>query len=441
MDRLELALRRYLQIVPKAVGPLNVPVRKIRVWLAEDVCRVLEDFTARPTFREYASWPIRVLRIGAATPERALVERVDDQLQLCGKALTKLTALKIVSKKLDELFPPKIEIVAETAEISGRGIKRTATKTAPVDHLKVELSQVRAIAGRDWKDLVEVNDYFEPQQEWVDAGNGQRVQRGEWVVSVNPELLPIGNFVVRCLLKRIEMRFEILRSARKKCLTVFRHIPPKYPKQRTAVEASWDELVKSIIEIQQALRTGQEMRLRDSCVALTQTYAAFHPKPNLDWLGLRPGIIEQGRSTLAARLTQWQNAQMLDRIATSLGDLRYLFPEGSTLSAVEEAVASGGLVIEERTQVVHWETQQIAERFWPVPWKFLLALARCARSQSAAGLSDVYGNKVVSDSAISTTFGRLKHALPPTLWKLVKPGKEPRTYRLHLEPHRIHIFP
>jgi len=441
MDRLELALRRYRQIVPQAVGPLDFPLRDVRIWLAEDVCPVLEDFAARPTFREYASWPIRILGRSAETPERALIERVDEELRVCGKALVQLTRGQFFLRKLEELYPPRVETVAGEVEIAGTGLLRNSVRPALVNHLEQELAQVAAIGRRDWEDLVNVNDYFEPQQEWVAARNGQRVQRGDWIVSVNPELLPIGNFVVRCLLKRIEMRLEILKSLRRKCQVALRQIQGKYAKQRAALTVGWNKLAQSITEIEELFRTGPEVRLRDACAVLTQVYLAFHPKPDVAWLGLDPGIVEQGQVTIHARLTQRQSANMLDRAAAALSDLRHIFPEGSRQTAIEEAIASGGLVIVQGRGEVYWEVNLVADQLGRIQWKFLLALASKARLRAAVGISDVYSsNKTTSDSALATVWGRLKLELPPSLWKLVNPGPKARTYRLDLEPQRIHIF-
>ena len=42
-----------------------------------------------------------------------------------------------------------------------------------VDELPVLHSQVCAIATRRWTDLVNVADYFEPQQEWVKLARWQ----------------------------------------------------------------------------------------------------------------------------------------------------------------------------------------------------------------------------------------------------------------------------
>src|SRR5436190_9794169 len=52
--------------------------------------------------------------------------------------------------------------------------------------------------------------YFEPQQRWVTTEDGKRIQCAEWIVSLNPQFLLAGNFIVRCLLQRVSQPADIL---------------------------------------------------------------------------------------------------------------------------------------------------------------------------------------------------------------------------------------
>ncbi|MBW3597267.1 MAG: hypothetical protein KY475_08335 [Planctomycetes bacterium] len=439
MDRLELALRRYRQICAAPAGPGEVPMRDVVIWLREDVSRVLEEYAFRPTFRAYASWPVVALCPGAETPERHLVERAGEQLVECAEALLKVLRLRTVLRKIGELFPPTSTVVSQTVEIRNGGQRPFAAERAIVDHFQIELGQLQAVADRDWTDLVNVADYFEPQQEFVETEDGEWLQRGEWVVSVNPELLPAGNFIVRCLRKRISMRHEILKACRGRCLVALRQIRRKL-KGCDAVEEAWTSLTQTVDEIERTFQTGREARLRDACVVSTQLYGAFHPDPDLSWLGLDPEIVENGLAMVKFRLRTFQGAHMLERAAASLGDLRRLYEEGRPdQSEIEESIASGGLVILESDHIAYWEGKQLTKEIVGTSWKFLHALARKARHRAAVEERDVF-DKVVSDSAMSTAWGRLKKMLPAPLWSRVKLGAAPRTYRLDLEPHRIFLF-
>jgi hypothetical protein len=175
---------------------------------------------------------------------------------------------------------------------------------------------------------------------------------------------------------------------------------------------------------------------------LTQVYADFHPSPDLTWLGLRDWIISSGKGLLRDRVLNQRIPATVERIAVALQDLQYLYPAASPeKSAVDEAVASGGLVLTESPRAVYWDTKPIPadwERF-DQPWKLLWALASKAHLRAAVEVRDVYGVEPVTDSALSTLVGRLKKFLPPGLWKFIEPTRQ-RSYRLCLDRARVHLY-
>ena len=442
MNRLELALRRYQQILPQPVDHIRLPLRDLNVWLTEDVNAVLDENTRRPTFRKHASWPIRALSTGAQSTERGLVDRIDAELVHCGRALLKLAGHRLIERAIVENVPKKQVIVGETVQIDDAGIQRLSVEYGQSFELEIEQSQIRAIAKRDWTDLVNVNDYFEPQQQWTQDSDGRSIQHAEGIVSLNPELLPVGNFIVRRLLARVETWFGILKSFRQRCLVALEQVRPDYRKDRTDVESSWSEVLRLHAELERSFRTGPECRLRDACVVSTQIYAAFSPGPDVTWLGLDAAIVDNALPALRARVTGLGNTQMFERIAAAIGSLRQLYgDEGPDRSAIEEAIAGGGLVIDETQHEAYWETQRLAEQPVTTAWKLLVALARKAPFGSDVEMRDVWGDDAITNSAMSTVWSRLKRLLPPTLWPLVRPGNAPRTYRLQLDADRIQIFP
>ncbi|MDP6718295.1 MAG: hypothetical protein QGF59_06565, partial [Pirellulaceae bacterium] len=207
-------------------------------------------------------------------------------------------------------------------------------------------------------------------------------------------------------------------------------------------DSSWSELLRLHAELERSFRTGQESRLRDACVVSTQIYAAFSPGPDVTWLGLDAAIVDNALPALRARVTGLGNDQMFERIAAALGSLRQLYgDEGPDRSAIEEAIAGGGLVIDETRHEAYWETHRLAEQPTKTAWKLLVALAHKAPFGSDVKVRDVWGDEAVTNSAMSSVWARLKKLLPPTLWPLVRPGDAPRTYRLNLNADRIHIFP
>ena len=441
VDRLELALRRYQQILPQPKKHARMPLRDLNVWLTEDVNAVLEDYTSRPAFREHASWSIRELSNGSPSSGRVLVDRIDTEFVNCGRALLKLASNQLVERHIVKNVSKEPVVVGETVQIDDAGTRRISVEFGESCELEVERSQIRAIAERNGTDLVNVNDYFEPQQEWTQDCDGQRLQLAAGIVSINPELLPVGDFVVRRLIARVKMRVDVLSSLRQRCLSALQQVRPPYRKDRTKVEEAWSQLSETSTALVRMLRTGVDCRLRDACVVATQIYAACHPHPNVTWLGLDPCVVDRALPMLRSRFTGLHNDHYFDRIAAALGSLRLLYDDESpNRSAIEEAIASGGLVIVQVRREVFWQAQKLKEQPTGSAWKLLLALASKAPSRAVVEVRDVWGDEAVSDSAMSTAWGRLKKCLPPSLWRLVRPGEERRTYSLHLDALRTHLF-
>jgi hypothetical protein len=214
----------------------------------------------------------------------------------------------------------------------------------------------------------------------------------------------------------------------------------QHSKKLTAFRSQWEHLEEQKAKLYACCFTGRDNVLRDSCMILTQVYAAFHLKPDVQWLGLPPAVVQEGIGAIRVRLYGLQGSEVTERIAAALGDLPKLYEDGAPdLSAREDAIASGGLVIDEGGVEVFWEGRPLAKRLKGRSWDFFVALAKKARRSSPVSEGDIFED-AQSDSTMSTSCNRLKNELPPTLRKLIGPGEEPRSYRLDLEPHRIYIF-
>ena len=91
-------------------------------------------------------------------------------------------------------------------------------------------------------------------------------------------------------------------------------------------------------------------------------------------------VVKHGCDVLKYRVLGLHNAEVFDRIATALGELKHLYQgEGPDQTAIEEAIATGGLVILKASGKVYWEKQPIRERLVGPQWKMLDALARKAQ--------------------------------------------------------------
>lgn len=274
-------------------------------------------------------------------------------------------------------------------------------------------------------------------QEWSRTPDGRLIQQGHLVVSLNPELHPIGNFVVRGPFQRLEWARAPLASLRRKCLAAVQASGRPYAAQVETLRSAWAELEENARHLEVACRTGPECVLRESCVVLTQIYAAIHPSPDVGWLGLAPEAVSYGAAAIRMRLRQLQGAELFDRVAAALRSLRQLYdPQGEMLATREEAIASGGLVLVRQPPAVYWEGQEVAGPWKGILWDFLTELARKARLRSPVAQQDLYPD-VKSATVMSRNAERLRKKLPPTLRRLIVPGNAPQTYRLDLEPQRI----
>ncbi len=327
--------------------------------------------------------------------------------------------------------------------VTGAGSQPISRTVREVDQLPVMTAQIEAIARPFWRDLVDTADYLGPRGAWLLREEpSEHVTAGEFVVSLNPELHAIGDFVTRCLFRRVEVLAEILAGADRAVLACVPALGRAAPKSVSELAGDRDQLQETIRQLHTICRPDDEATVRDSCVILAQVYVAFHPAPDVGWLGLPDDVIEVGRAALRHRFTNTRNPELTERVAAALGDLRRLYAnESPGQSALEEAVARGGLVLTTSPRAAYWEGNLLAVN-WAKndrPWEMLLALARKGRLGAAVEERDLFTGGA-SPSATPTLFGRLKRLLPAELWKQIIPGIEIRSYCLKLEPAQIVVI-
>ena len=311
-----------------------------------------------------------------------------------------------------------------------------------VDDLSIYRNQVRRIAGRAWIDLVFAEDYFDPRGGLLLKDPPVGATQGEFVVRLNPELHPVGDFVTRCMTRRVEVWMACLKEYRKMCLDAVLRVGRRDAPPVTAERQAWKDLASASSSLRALCLTGPDAAVRDLSVILTQVYSAFHPR-HLSWPGLPGPLVAADAGILRHRVTNVRDVEMVERIAAAVGDLRRAhrdFPPG--LPARDEAIASRGLVLLNQPRLVYWEAKRINVD-WDrhnLPWKLLRALAVKAPLGAAVELRDVYGDRAVSESALTTLNGRLKELLPASLWKLIRPTGQ-RSYRLHLGRNGLNDLP
>jgi hypothetical protein len=442
MDKIDFVTRRFKQILPDPVRTVSVKdARDLQVWLRNDLCSLIENYARRTRFRELAAWVLRAIVPGANTAERQTVEDLESAVVECARALDDLASKKQVGKELRLRFPPQKKVVEKTVRVQADGEFLLKQRHDHVDELSLQLSQLSHVARSGLREPVNVNDFFEPQQVHVKLEDGRWIQRGEFILFLNPELLPVGNFVVRCMFSRIEPVLKLLAAMRPEIMRVVSAVGRRYRGQEQAA-AAWTKLQENHAALRKVFQTGPNNQLRDSMMILTQVYAAFGPSPELDWLGLPAGLIEDGAASLRHRVSRSHNGELFERIAAAVDDLRELYEgEGPAQSAIDEAIDSGGLVINQETFEAFWEVKPVGDNWQrhKAPWKLLVALAKKALHRADVVERDLY-IEAQSESTMATVAGRLKSRLPASLWKLIVPGRTARSYRLMLEPDKTHLF-
>jgi hypothetical protein len=101
MDRIQLVARQFRRIQPQpCLDWTRFPTQEIEAWLRNDLLPVVDEFSKRPAFREYATWPLRVLVAGVGTPERRAVEDVDVALVTSASCLNRLGQIKRLARRI-----------------------------------------------------------------------------------------------------------------------------------------------------------------------------------------------------------------------------------------------------------------------------------------------------------------------------------------------------
>ncbi|QDU21814.1 hypothetical protein [Urbifossiella limnaea] len=442
MDRIEWAERSYRQIVPAPdAGWAEVPVRRLEVWLRDAVAPLVAEYVRRTRFQDLAAWPLRALRPGSGSPARAALEAVDESLVGCAKTVQTALRSTRVRRALEHGVLPEPVVTSQTSLVGGDGTHPLLRQTERIHPLPVMEAQVEGVARRFWADLVNPEDYWRPSPRWLLAEGLQTVSSGELVASLNPELHRVGDFITRCLERRVTLLVEELRGAGHAILAASRPLGPRAPKATALIPSTLAQLEARVRALYASCWPEPEGAYRDSCVTLVQAYVAYHPDPHVEWLGDASAESALGGHVFRHNVSHARKLEVTDRVAAALADLRRMYAEEPPgQSALDEAVASGGLVVAEALPQAFWSGKPltVAWHRHPMPWKLLLLLARKARFHTHVVELDVYEDDV-SESAMATLLGRLKKLLPPELRKAIVPGPEPRSYRLDLPPRLVHL--
>ncbi len=441
MDGIDLVLHRHRELTAEPPRGSEHPDRELAVWLADHVGGLAAEYARRPRFREYATWSLGNLLPGCDTPAAAAVAAFEAAAVRHARLLRE--GLQTPWGRSALAAVPPAEMVFGPVRICGDG---TQAPLGPecrqvFDEGGRIAGQVAAVAEPFWSGLASGDDYFWPSADWpLHHPPPDRRTNGSFLVPFNPELHVLGDFVTRCLLHRVGLVMERLTEGRRTLLATAGGRPPAAFGGLVADMGPLDAAVRAIEAV---CREPGEAPLRDACVTLTQVYVACHPAADVGWLGLPPqGQALAGGWCVRRALQTGRTSHAVARVAAAVHALRGLYaggPPGQT--AVEEAVAGGGLVVVAGRQEVFWDGQRVAIDWgrYQQPWRLLVALARAAPRGRAVGPVDLY-DRVVSGSTMPNLFSRLGKLLPPRLRREITPGDEPGTYRLRPAAGRVHLF-
>lgn len=442
MQQVVFAIRRYAELAPKpnSIHRFNPnDINNLSAWLKKDVCNAIRPFLIRVKFQEHAAWALRHLVAGTKTQERRAIEAVDRALSACASQLTEIAAIPNVRIKLQEQNPPYQKDIATCITIGDPTPQVHETRRIMIDNLREGLAYMEHIRDHFWTDLVCTDDYFAP---WGGlSGNMDNEPASRFLNSQTRQLHPIGDLVTECLLQRVDQLHQKIREFQSKCLRALSSLARAMPTQHHKCTKSLEKLDEKIATLK-SLVTYDPFTIRSACVALTQLYLCFNPEADVAWLGLDERSILIGSESLTAHSSGSRNVEFFDQVAIALRQLRKLYEgEPAHQSALDEAIAGNGLVIDEVSETAYWEGDRIVTSWSAKSWTLLIALARASRSESSITDTDVYDPRDRSTgNPLPQLINRLKQKLPPSLKKSIEPGVQKGSYRLKVPMGSTHIF-
>ncbi|WP_417849316.1 hypothetical protein [Thalassoglobus sp.] len=434
MKQLDFAIRQYQETSPVRSGFDEDSISRLAVWYEEDIAPVLEEYSRRPRFRRYASWPITELQHGAKTELRDLIEQVDHSLVDCAQAILETIAPDEILTAMQSEFPPVEQVSSGTFTTDGVTDEEEVEKRMEWNRTDDLLRQLNRFAGRPWEDLVNIQDYFGTQPRVSSVENGIAICFADSIVSLNPRLLPIGNFIVRSMWERIRPSRRLFSESRDYLKMIGsklgKHLWAKVEDTHRQYESDYDAL-------QHALENFESKQVTDACIALTQVYVATNIKADVSWLGLDSQTVKRGASEIKARMRSLRGPELHDRIAAHLTCLQDLYKEESAATAkLERLIASRRLVVDRDERLVFWDANPVAVSRRQL--EFLRLLAERVTTKRAVIGNDLDPTESVSNSALSSMVDRLRKRLPHELSAAVKHNGE--GYYLDLPDNEVFVF-
>ncbi len=389
-DGLEVAQRRYERIRPSAAGPASpLLAEELSLWLETEVCGVVEELVERPDFRARARWPLEHLRNGARGAERLQVEAVDSGLVAWAGRLVAGAREAAVGAELLKGGPSTDRRPRGNPPGGSRG-----SQNPPGAPVPPSLAVIECIAGRPWRDLVALGDYFGPssdlhltdRERFLGPGS-QRVLVGEFLPLLNPRLRPLGDCVSRMLLARVAYWQGVLQRFLVRCATARWFSPGESHPAWAAVVEAGRQVQEGHERLREACLAGPEAAVRNACIALVQVYAAYRPRADLAWLGVPSGT--SGASVIRYRVERRHDVAVTEQVAAALLGVARLYREEPDAEAVigEKCRCHALVVVMGRgRREVYWQGQRVEVDWFRngAPWELLACLVERAGSVQGA---------------------------------------------------------
>lgn len=439
LNQLQMAKRKFETIRPEAGAKKDVfQAEKLAEWLENDVCAITEELVRGKNFRSQARWPIDKLTGENVCEERALVEATDRSLIECASAHLQFASEPEHLQRLLRLGP--------YAKLLQEDDPRGQDPVATIEHghpVPLGMSAIEFIAGRPWRDLVAEYDYFHMVTELnlkEDSAKaaGERVPLGIFTPYFNPRLQPLGDFVSRAMLIRVEHWMDLLHKFRVRCHNTLNlnHVRGG-PLWEVAGKAT-STLQQNYESLKALCCDGRQARLRQSCIVLVQIYAGYKPKADLTWLGLPTEYVSAAQA-IPYLVRNRRDDGIAEQAALAMIEISDMFQKRADPETIlVEAKERHSLVLVSGLGVLqlYWKGQ-LSDTKWdtyPALWEFLWALADKAKiGQGVDALS--WGIEEATASLKDRKY-RLKKLLPEELHeRIVASGVG--TYKLALVPKEI----
>lgn len=452
MSSISVASQRFASLFPVPPQPSDPMLRSLAFpgdrlcdCLALDVAPAAQRLFTSPAFQDLARQPLVTLLPGCDTPEQNLI----NELKQAITEAAQVTESFIIEHRemLDSAFPAAVGRWRRLKHVSvhSKGKKHIAARSMPgwtpsVDEALGALQHAQSRCRDAW---AAAEDYFGPRFEThIKLDDGDWIQRGEFIVEMNRELQAMGNFVARCLMVRATTAFCLLTNTTQELnvalVSANCHLPQPWQEPQRHIE-------RLLSDLRQLCLKSLEATQVDAAICLVQIAAEFSARqPDLDWLfpnasantplGYLRHALRSKRDPITGQLVR-EALDIIDRWSTRR-------PQFET--DVDEAIATGGLVMVEAARQVYWKHAALDldwQQKHKLPWKLLLALAK-KRGRGFVSEFDVYGEKEVSFQAYSQLKRRLTKVLPKDLSaKIVAVQEGDKAYQLCLPSKLIHVFP